>query len=90
MKISEVPRHSALNFNKTIKKEKSNLIDSPDVIVNVRKLEKLSVSQNNPKDPMVATKVLDGLSTGTINFSQSQRDAIAKVLSRQANLKTKN
>lgn len=59
---------------------------SPDVIVDIKKIDNFTIRDNNPKDPTVATKVLDGLKSGIINFSQDQRDTIAKVLSHQAEL----
>lgn len=80
---SNILQNNLLKQSKKIENHKDH---SPDVVVNVRKVDNFSVSQNNPKDPTVATKVLDSLSTGVVNFSQSQRDAIAKVLSRQAKL----
>ena len=42
------------------------------------------ISHNNPDDPTVSTKVLDGLSSGMINFSQNQRDVLAKIMSDKA------
>ena len=56
----------------------------PAVNVQIRKIDNLKVSKNNPSDPTVATKVLDGLNSGMIDFSQTQRDAIAKVLASRA------
>lgn len=42
------------------------------------------ISHNNPDDPTVSTKVLDGLSSGMINFSQNQRDVLAQIMSDKA------
>lgn len=41
---------------------------------------KVQVESNRPKDPVVAKKVLDSLSTGMISFSQKERDTIASIL----------
>ena len=71
--------HSNSNANRT------NEI-APAVNVQIRKIDNLKVSNNNPSDPTIATKVLDGLDSGMIDFSQTQRDAIAKVLASRADV----
>jgi len=54
------------------------------VEISHQKIEKMKIDSNNPDDPTVSTKVLDSLSTGMINFSQEQRDALATILSERA------
>ena len=41
------------------------------------------LQRNDPADPLVAKKILDSLSLGFINFSQQERDAIAKILNEE-------
>jgi hypothetical protein len=54
------------------------------VHISVKPHQRMSVGQNSPKDPTVPTKVLDSLDSGMIDFSQEQRDVIAKILSEKA------
>lgn len=54
------------------------------VQVDIRKHKSFKVSENKPEDPTVSTKVLDGLNAGMINFSQKQRDVLAKIMSEKA------
>lgn len=84
MKVSS--QKQAPIISKHIKKNTSTAAKSnkPAVQVQIRKMENLKVAKNNPSDPTVATKVLDGLNSGMIDFSQNQRDAIAKVLASRA------
>lgn len=84
----KVTNKTHVNSNIELKKPspKKNISSLPDVVVDIKKLQNISISKNNPQDPTVATKVLDSLNSGIINFSQQQRDAIAKVMARQANL----
>ena len=57
-------------------------VDKVKVHTQVAKVFK--VSENNPSDPTVSTKVLDGLHSGMINFSQEQRDVLATIMSDRA------
>ena len=59
-------------------------IKNDSVEISHQKIEKMKIDSNNPDDPTVSTKVLDSLSTGMINFSQEQRDALATILSDRA------
>lgn len=42
------------------------------------------IQKNDPKDPLVAKKILDSLNLGLINFDQRERDGIAAILSGRA------
>lgn len=74
------------------KKTKSMPSDQPmtelpkdKIQVSIRKNKTFKVAENNPEDPTVSTKVLDGLSMGMINFSQKERDVLATIMSDKAN-----
>ena len=54
------------------------------VEIRAKKIERMSVEKNSPDNPRVATKVLDSLSTGMVNFSQDQRDVLATILAERA------
>ena len=62
-------------------------VDKVKVHTQVAKVFK--VSENNPSDPTVSTKVLDGLHSGMINFSQEQRDVLATIMSDRAKVAVK-
>lgn len=42
------------------------------------------IKQNRPDDPFVSKKVLDSLSLGLIDFSQAERDTLAKIMMKKA------
>jgi hypothetical protein len=84
MKVSNnsVPHSKNSQIQKRSPKQQKGI--TPDVKVNIRKMDKLKVAANNPSDPTTASKVLDGLHSGMIDFTQEQRDAIAKILGSRA------
>ena len=38
------------------------------------------IQKNNPENPLVSKKILDALDLGLIDFTQDERDAIAKIM----------
>lgn len=85
MKINTQTPSFALNKTKINQKSQTQVnSNGPAVNVQIRRMDNLKVAKNNPSDPTVATKVLDGLHSGMIDFTGPQRDAIAKILSSRA------
>lgn len=54
--------------------------------VDIRSKNQLNsvIKKNSPDDPIVSKKILDSLDLGFINFSQKERDTLAKIMNKQS------
>ena len=79
------PGHKQKRFTKKAANSESSMKRfEGDVKVDIKPRERFSISENNPDNPQVSTKVLDSLNSNMINFSQEERDTIAKILGGRA------
>lgn len=77
VKIPKGPHHNQ-------SPEKFILATGTGIDVRIKGEARNAIKKNDPRDPTVATKILDSLDLGIINFSQRERDALAKILMGQA------
>ena len=75
---------SSPNKNENIDEHKRSELPQDKVHISISKHKEFKISENNPEDPTVSTKVLDGLKMGMINFSQEQRDVLATIMQEKA------
>jgi hypothetical protein len=88
MKVDGSPPQFRINKS-TTHTPKSEVVDGQGqkkdtyVKISFRPREKV-IKKNSPDDPLVSKKILDSLDVGMIQFSQKERDTLAKVLGAEA------
>ena len=86
MKIEN--RHQQISNNKALRKKQASTTIATGTGIRIHDKNEVNntIGKNQPNDPVVSKKILDSLSLGLINFSQKERDIIAKIMMNKSSM----